>query len=236
MYLAGPLWRDLRRAWASGGARGLLTECRESLIFPVFRHGRLLVIETRLDEVPPLASPEGVHIEEYRSNDWSPFSRIVPERVVRRLRRAAGAGRTCIAAWRGDHVIGYTWVSQSIAHRIETYPIPLPTGAAYGWNLFVTPSERTAGVGSALLEARHRLARDRGYRVIWRGIDATNRATRRTVQKTWTPGSRMVGELLFVHVLGFAAGMMRATADALVPANPATPASAESRPPPRHAR
>lgn len=204
---------DTGRAWENHGARGLLAEARESFILSWFRHGRVIVVETPLDEIPPFVPPDGLRFEAYRSEDWSPFSAIVPERVVGTLRRrAARAGRTCITALRGDRVVGYTWVSERISHRVERHPIPLPADAAYGWNLFVVPTERGTGVGSALLAARHWNARDRGFRVMWRAIDPENRASRRTVQKAWTPGSRIVGELRYVNLLGWAAGRINVDA------------------------
>lgn len=200
------LLRDASRAWQNHGARGLLAEAREWSIRSWFRHGRVILVETSLAELPPFVPPDSLRFEEYRSDDWSPFTAIVPERVVGTLRRAARAGRTCITARRGDRLVGYTWISERISHAIERHPIPLPADAAYGWNLFVIPTERSSGVGSALLAARHWNARNRGFRVMWRAIDPENQASRRTVQKAWTPGSRIVGELRYVNLLGWATG------------------------------
>jgi ribosomal protein S18 acetylase RimI-like enzyme len=80
-------------------------------------------------------------------------------------------------------------------------PFEFPSDAAYLWNLYVLPSERSNGTGTALAQARLRLARELGFREGWRMVAPSNRPSLRTVEKSGT-GTRIVGELQFVHFMG----------------------------------
>jgi hypothetical protein len=69
-----------------------------------------------------------------------------------------------------------------------------------------------------LVNARLNLARDRGFRSMWRAIDAKNAPTVRTVQKSWGRGSRIVGEMAYLKLFGWAYGrLMTAAATTAVP-------------------
>jgi ribosomal protein S18 acetylase RimI-like enzyme len=65
----------------------------------------------------------------------------------------------------------------------------------------VLPSERSTGIGSALAAARLRVARDAGLQEGWRMVAPSNTPSLRTVQKS-TDGTRVVGEIRFVQLLG----------------------------------
>jgi GNAT superfamily N-acetyltransferase len=104
--------------------------------------------------------------------------------------------------------VGYTWLSPRIDPEIEQFPIPLPHEALYGWNLYVLPEERRSGIGSALTSARLQHSQALGYRLGWRAIDAGNRGSVGTVRNTGGEGTRIVGRLRYVRVLGWARGRM----------------------------
>jgi ribosomal protein S18 acetylase RimI-like enzyme len=97
-------------------------------------------------------------------------------------------GRHCLIAWRNEQPVGYTWVSAGIGPDVSVWPLPFqfPSDAAYLWNLYVLPSERSSGIGTALARARLQLARELGFREGWRMVAPTNRASLRTVQKIIT--------------------------------------------------
>jgi GNAT superfamily N-acetyltransferase len=207
---------DSADAWSARKLGGLIQEWRESLIFPVFRHGRLIVIEQELDEERAEQVPAGVTIERRsEDDDWTDFSEVANRRMIARMKRAAHRGRNCLIARRDEAIIGYTWISDHVDPDLELFPIPLPGNAAYGWNLYVAPPERSTGVGSALVAARLNFARKRGFRSMWRAIDVGNVATVRTVQKTWGRGSRLVGEMAYMRLFGWAHGRL-SPADAAV--------------------
>jgi GNAT superfamily N-acetyltransferase len=211
--LPGPVRRliaDTARAWTDGGVKVVAREWREALEFPLFRRGSGTVIEQDLSYFNPVPVPQGVTVEVREAGaDMSDFASIANQRVVRSFLRCLARGRTCIAALRGARVIGYTWVSVEMSGDLELYPVRLPADAVYGWKLFVLPGERSGGVGSSLVSARLQLARDRGFRKMWRVIDRKNIPSVRTVQKTWGKGSRVVGEIAFVKIFRWSFGRTR---------------------------
>jgi GNAT superfamily N-acetyltransferase len=75
----------------------------------------------------------------------------------------------------------------------------LPSHAAYLWDLYVVPEERSSGVGSALASARIQVAKERGFREGWRMISPTNAASLRTLAKTGAH-TRVVGEMKFIKL------------------------------------
>lgn len=192
---------DAALAWGQGGFGGLWEQFAERTVHRVFRCNRYVVIAQSLDDIKAVPPPPGVIIEAFAcSDDWTALSGIATQRERASFRRMAERGRVCLVAWRGDRAIGYTWHSDHTDPEIESLPIALPPGAAYLSTLFVDPSERNSGVGSALVSARLRFARDRGFREGWRMIAPGNRASFRTVDKTGGRQTRIVGEVLSVKI------------------------------------
>jgi ribosomal protein S18 acetylase RimI-like enzyme len=190
---------DAALAWSQRGLAGVREELAHRTLYRVLRWGRMWVLEQDLSLLRAQQPPPGVTIEEFQG-DWSELSEIATSREIRGFERAAAGGRVCLVARRGGRPIGYTWISFSIDASIETYQIPLPADAAYGWNLFVVPSERRSGTGTALTAARLALMRERGYARGWRMISPSNQASRRTYEKTSTAGSRQVATLSYVKI------------------------------------
>lgn len=209
---------DLRDAWREGGASQLAVEFREAVQFRLFRHGELLIIEYDLAHIAPGELPDGVEVRICESPaEQGPLAAITNRRTRERFRRATKGGRECLVAWRGDRPVGYTWLSDRIAHDIEQFPIPLPEDALYGWDLYVHPSERRSGIGSALTRARLLRSRELGYRVGWRAIDTGNLAAVGTVRRTAGDGTRVVGRLRYVRVLGRSWGrLIRETSNPVI--------------------
>ena len=209
--------RDLRTfpcaaaaAWRHQGIRGALTELRQRTLDRIIRHGRALVIEQELTSLPEVRTPAGVRVERFAGPDWSPLERIASRGTIDRFRRSVARGRSCLVAWRGERAIGYSWISDRVEPDIETYPLPLPAGTAYLWDLYVEPAERSSGVGSALVGVRLRYAREWGFRAAWRAIDVCNRASLRTLDKT-TNETRLVGKLTYLSLLAVKRARFRPT-------------------------
>jgi GNAT superfamily N-acetyltransferase len=199
-------WRDLRTfpadatlAWRQRGLSGVRDEVANRTLYRIVRWGRLLVLEQDLSSFREHPPPPGVDIEEFRG-DWSELSGIATSREILGFERAAVNGRTCLLARRGGRPIGYTWLSFSIDPSVEIYEIPLPASAAYGWNLFVVPSERGSGTGTALSSARLAYARGRGCTHAWRMISPSNRASRRTYEKTSGGRGRQIATLSYLKL------------------------------------
>jgi GNAT superfamily N-acetyltransferase len=199
-------WRDLRTfpgdaalAWKQRGLSGVRDEVANRTLFRIVRWGRLLVFEQSLSSFREHPPPPGVEIEEFRG-DWSELSSIATRREILGFEKAAANGRICLVARRAGRPIGYTWVSFSIDPAVETYQLPLPASAAYGWNLFVVPSERGSGTGTALISARLVYTRGRGRTHAWRLIAPWNKPSMRTNEKTAAGGSRQVATLSYLKL------------------------------------
>jgi GNAT superfamily N-acetyltransferase len=91
---------------------------------------------------------------------------------------------------------------------LETFPLPLPDDALYGWDLYVDPAERGSGVGSALVSRRLGHSKALGCRVGWRAIDTRNQGSVGTVRNTAGDGTRIVGRFRYVRIFGWMHGRM----------------------------
>jgi GNAT superfamily N-acetyltransferase len=200
---------DSRRAWRTGGTRAVAREWREALIFPLIRHGQGTVVEHDLNHITPTQVPKGVEISIRSGGDSvADFAHIANARTIHGFERALSRGRTCVTALRSGRVIGFVWNSLQIESDLEIYPIRLPPQTAYGWGPYVIPSERTRGVGSALVSARLELARSLDCMRSWRLIDADYTPIIRTLGKTLGPDARVVGEIKFVKILRWSFGRL----------------------------
>jgi GNAT superfamily N-acetyltransferase len=201
---------DLADALRTRGWPGAREELRAAVQFPIFRHGEVLVIEQDLDRVADSPLPEGVTIRLSDSEaDWAALATVANRRTRDRFRRASARGRICLIAWRGERPIGYTWLSSRLDPDLETFPLPLPDDALYGWDLYVDPAERRSGVGSALVSARLRHAKALSRRIAWRVIDARNQGSVGTIRNTAGDGARVVGRFRYVRIFGWTRGRVR---------------------------
>lgn len=191
---------DAALAWRWEGARGVWNQLAERTVRRIVRRGRYIIIAQRLDQARDVTPPPGVTIAPFSGLDWSQLAGIATQRDRDSFRRLSERGRVCLVAWRERRPIGYTWFSERIDPEVETLPVPLPACAAYSTDLYVDVSERNSGVGSALVSARLRLARERGFSESWRMIAPKNRASFRTLEKTAGRGARIVGEVSSLKV------------------------------------
>lgn len=182
--LAEDFTADIAEAWRQGGAGAMWDELREWLLYPTARHGKLLLVEQALPDSIEVRPPPGVRVEQLEDRHWEALSAICNRRMLRRHRRALQRGRVGILAIRDEQVLGYTWLSDTLDRDLEVYPIKLGPKAVYGWNLFVDPAERGKGIGSALVRARMRLARDLGHETTMRVIDPENQPAIATVRNS----------------------------------------------------
>ncbi|MBA3346492.1 MAG: GNAT family N-acetyltransferase [Gemmatimonadales bacterium] len=198
-------WRtfpgDAALGYRNEGLRGVRDALVTRTVHRVVRTGGGVIFAQRLDAAVDVAPPAGVRVAEVTDADWPALATLVSRRDLARFRRLAAAGRVCLVAWRETRPIGYAWVADRIGSDVSLCPLPLPAHAAYLWDLYVLPSERSSGIGSALARARLAVARAHGFREGWRLIARANLASLRTLKKSGSDGEiRTVGEIRFVKL------------------------------------
>ena len=191
---------DASLAFRLQGLRGVWDALRQRTVDRIVAAGHVVIFAQSLDSAPEIPAPEGVVLRPLSSDDWPALSSIVSQRDLSRFRILMAAGRHGVVAWRGSQPIGYGWVAERLGPDVTACPLALPADAAYLWDLYVVPGERSSGVGSALASARIRIARQRGYREGWRMIAPENAPSLRTLAKSATQ-TRKIGELRFIKIL-----------------------------------
>ncbi len=154
-------WRgfpaEARRAYRVGGMSELRQVVADRSVHLLFRRDHMVIIADPLDAFREVAIPSGVTITVAKPSDWDLMSGIASARDIELFRNRQLQGRTGLVAWRDGRPIGYTWVSERMGPDVTACVIPLPSHAAYFYDLYVSPSERGTGVGSALVTARLKL-------------------------------------------------------------------------------
>jgi GNAT superfamily N-acetyltransferase len=169
-------------------------------VYRVIRFGRLVVFAQPVDQ-PEQPLPSGVTIQALELRDLPALRSLMGERELKRVRLLLDAGHAGLIAWREGSPIGYAWVAAYLGPEVTACRFPLPSYAAYLWDLYVIPSERCTGVGTALAAARLRTARDWGFREGWRAIAPDNVASLATLRKSGGSRTRLVGEVRYLKVL-----------------------------------
>ena len=192
---------DAALAYRHEGVRGAWKALASRSVHRVLRAGRVIVFAHPLRDERDSELPAGVRVSLASAEDLAALVSLAGEREANRFRALQEHGHHCLIAWRGTEPVGYAWVAQRMGPDVAIWPLPFefPADAAYLWNLYVIPSERAHGIGSALAQARLRLARHNGLRQGWRMIDPSNSASLRTLKKS-AGHTRVVGEIRFVQL------------------------------------
>lgn len=190
---------DAALAYRLGGLRGVWEVVAERTLYRLMRTGHMCIFAQLLDSAPEITLPDGVCIRPLTAEELPKLAGIVTHRNLALFRARLAAGRHGLVAWRGARPIGYGWVAESLGPDVTAYPLQLPADAAYLWDLYVVPAERSNGIGSALAGARLRVARERGFREGWRMISPSNAPSLRTLAKSGD--TRVIGKVRFIKIL-----------------------------------
>lgn len=188
-------------AWRHQGWVGVRRELAVRTTRRVVEWGRAVVLEHELDSLREIPPPDDLRLAPYRPEDDPAIAAVSSRATARRLLRLHERGRVGMVAWRGSSPVGWGWLSWRMDPDLETYPMPLPEGAVYGWDLHVVPDERGRGIGRALIVGRARLARERGAHRLRVVIERTNTAPLRLAGSLFAR-SRAVGEIRYFRLLG----------------------------------
>lgn len=193
---------DARLAYSHEGMRGVWKAVAARSLHRLIRTGRVIVFAQNIGYGPQIGPPPGVMIRVAGLSDRPAFASLAGEREGARFEQLLRNSRHCLIAWRGEKPVGYAWIADHAGPDVTFWPLPfgLPANAAYLWNLYVLPAERSTGIGSALAQARLRFARERGFEEGWRMVAPANTASLRTVRKS-AAGTRVVGQVRFVQLL-----------------------------------
>jgi GNAT superfamily N-acetyltransferase len=190
---------DAALGYRNEGLRGVWDAVATRTVHRVIRASRLTVFAQTLEEIPDAPPPPGIRIARLRVEEVEALAPIAGERERERFRRLLEIGCIGLAAWRGERPVGYAWVAGEIRPEVTHCPLQLPPHAAYLWDLYVLPSERGSGLGSALAAERLRTARRLGRSEGWRMITPDNTASLRTLGRSGAP-PRVVGEFRCVKL------------------------------------
>lgn len=116
--------------------------------------------------------------------------------VLARLAR----GCRVIAAWQGDQVASYCWISVHREHVGELARVlTLPAGDSYVWDCATVPRYRGQGLYRNLLRQIAETLDAEGQRRVWIGASSTNEASNRTFA---TVGFRPAASVVSLRVAG----------------------------------
>jgi ribosomal protein S18 acetylase RimI-like enzyme len=102
---------------------------------------------------------------------------VAEPEVLGRLARGCRA----LAAWQGDEVASYCWVSAHREHVGElARDLSLPAGESYVWDCATVPRHRGQGLYRSLLRHIAETLTGEGQRRVWIGASSTNEASNRT--------------------------------------------------------
>lgn len=190
---------DAALAFRNDGMSGVWAALAERTTHRLVRRSRMVIFAQPLEPIPEVRPPAGVAITRLHRDQLARLGDIAGLRDRERFRRLLDAGCIGLAAWRGDRPVGYAWVAPRLTPEVSQCPLELPPRAAYLWDLYVVPSERSSGVGSALASERLRAARAIGRTEGWRMIELDNAASLRTLHRTGAT-TRVVGEFTYLKL------------------------------------
>ena len=190
---------DAAIGYRTEGLRGVWDAVAARTVHRVIRASRLTVFAQTLEWIPDVPPPAGVRLERLRPDAVEGMAPIVGARDRKRFLRLLDIGCIGLVAWRGAHPVGYAWVAPEMRPEVSRCPLELPPHAAYLWDLYVVPSERRSGVGSALAAERLRVAREQGRSEGWRMITPDNTASLRTLRRSGM-APRIIGEFRYLKL------------------------------------
>ena len=151
--------REARLARAGGWGNIVRLELRAKRLKLYGRTEMIFLVDALEEEPPRVRVPEGIRIEPYSGPEWERFRGLAGQGQRRLYARRIAAGRKLLVAWRGDEPVGVTWIAGNHATMaLDGMQLELPEGWAYAYQLYVHPTARGGGLGTALTNARRSIS------------------------------------------------------------------------------
>jgi len=190
---------DARHAWRTDGARGLWDEIAERTVYRLARAADYDLYERDLATIKRVPPPNGLELRMLTPDEHEKLGALMTRRRRAQLARDA-AHRTVFAALREGVVVGYSWWTPTFDSALDFSPLTLPADAIFHGFVHVERAERHRGTASALFSAGEMYFHDRGARVCWFLIKATNVAGARTARGRWGGRSRHIARLSYLKI------------------------------------
>lgn len=149
--------------------------------------------------LPPRIEPRtAARFEECAPDDAELVARAMGRDDVQALRRRLDGDRRCFAAWVGEEIASYCWLSlaeEEVGEMERT--IRLPAGEGYIWNCATLPRFRRQRLYTALLNFMIRLLAAEEFRRIWVGANRENDPSLRAFD---TAGFRPAAAMTYVRL------------------------------------
>ena len=187
---------DARHAWRTDGPHGLWEEVAERTVYRIARVAHYDLYERELDTITHVPPPDGLDVHMLRAEDHVKLGALMTRRRRTQLAHSA-ANRTVFAALRGGVVVGYSWWTTTFEGTLDFSPLVVPSDGIFHGFVHVERAERHRGTASALFSAGETYFYERGTRVCWFLIKATNVVGARTARARWGGRSRHIARLSY---------------------------------------
>ncbi len=165
--------RDARVAWRSDGARGLWAEIAERTVYRVARTAHYDLYERDLATSGRVAPPAGLEVRRLDREELELLHVLMTSHRRAHLARDT-AHCTMFAAFRGEHIVGYSWCTTNFGSILDFSPLTLPPDSIFHGYVHVARDERHRGTASALFSESDRFFYEQGVRAIWYLLNPTN--------------------------------------------------------------
>jgi len=187
---------DARHAWRTDGRHGLWDEIAERTVYRIARVAHYDLYERELSSIEYVPPTAGLEVRMLGEQEREKLCSLMTRRRRAQLARRK-ADRTVFVATRDGEVVGYSWWTPTFDSALDFSPLVLPADAIFHGFVHVERAERHHGTAAALFSAGEMYLHERGARVCWFLIKATNIAGARTARGRWGGRSRHIARLSY---------------------------------------
>ena len=165
----------------------------------VFQQGALWAADVDGSDLPPpVEARMAARFEECGPDEAPALAQAMGRDDAQEIERQLRGNRRCFAAWVGDEIASYCWLSleEERVGEMERI-IHLADGEGYIWNCATLPRFRRQRLYTALLNFMIRRLATAGFRRIWVGANRENYPSLRAFD---TAGFRPAADMTYVRL------------------------------------